>query len=84
MNWKLPLLTKRDIQQVYSWTRFVCLLVMINCTESVTVSIGIFVIFVLIAVLSGKLHWNHLLVLMNNLTVDGKRSPFSSPLTSGT
>lgn len=60
MNWKLPLVTKRDIQQVYSWTRFVCLLVMINCTESVTASIGIFIIFVMIAALSGKLRWSHL------------------------
>ena len=84
MNRKVPLLTKRDIQQVYSWTRFVCLLIMINCTESVTVSIGIFITFVLIAVLSGKLRWNHLLVMMNNLTVDGKKSRFSSPLTSAT
>lgn len=58
-NQKLETLTKRGVQSVYSWTRFLCLVVMIHCTSSVSVSLCILSLFLFLAFASGRWRWDH-------------------------
>lgn len=59
VNQKLQTITKREIQSVYSWTRCLCLFIMIYCTSSVTVSLCILSLFLFIAFTTRKLRWDH-------------------------